>query len=148
MHQTFDFFSGWSAKTEKSNYSFCHVCLFVFTSVRMKQLGSNWTYFYKSLYLSIFLKYVEKIQASLKSKLITGNLHGDQCSVLIISRSLLLRKRNNSDKSCRENQNTHFTFNSFFFSKVVPLWYNMEKHFTARHATDDNMANVHCILNS
>ena len=33
---------------------------------------------------------------------------------MIISQSVLLRMRNVSDKSCRENQNTHFTFNNFF----------------------------------
>jgi hypothetical protein len=35
-------------------------------SVRMEQLGSHWTDFYETLYLSIFLKSVEKIQVSLK----------------------------------------------------------------------------------
>jgi hypothetical protein len=34
---------------------------------------------------------------------------------LIISRSFLLRMRNVSDKSCRENQNIHFVFSNFFF---------------------------------
>jgi hypothetical protein len=32
----------------------------------------------------------------------------------IISRSFLLRMRNVSDKSCRENQNTYFVFSNFF----------------------------------
>jgi hypothetical protein len=32
------------------------------------------------------------------------------------SHSVLLRMRNVSDKSCRENQNTHFVFSNFFFS--------------------------------
>ena len=39
------------------------VCL----SVRMEQLGSQWTEFHEILYLSICLKLVEKIQFSLKS---------------------------------------------------------------------------------
>ena len=47
---------------------------------------------------------------------ITGALHEDQCTFVIISRSVLLRLRNISDESCRErNKNTHFTFNSNFF---------------------------------
>jgi len=29
--------------------------------------------------------------------------------------------RNVSDKSCKGNQNTHFVFNNFFFSKIVPF---------------------------
>jgi len=33
----------------------------------MKQLGSHWLDFHGMLYLSIFRKYVEKIQVSLKS---------------------------------------------------------------------------------
>jgi hypothetical protein len=33
---------------------------------------------------------------------------------MIISRSVLLRVRNVSDKSCRGNQNTRFTFSSIF----------------------------------
>jgi hypothetical protein len=37
----------------------------------------------------------------------------------IISRSFLLRMRNVSDKSCRENQNTRFVF-GIFFSKILP----------------------------
>jgi hypothetical protein len=40
-------------------------------------------------------------------------LHEDRCTFLI-SRSVLLRMRNVSDKSCRENQNTHCTLNNFF----------------------------------
>jgi hypothetical protein len=31
-----------------------------------------------------------------------------------VSRSVLLRMRNVSDKICTENQNTHFMFNNFF----------------------------------
>ena len=45
---------------------------------------------------------------------ITGTLHEDQYTFLIISRSVLLRTRNVWDKSCRENQNTHFVFSKIF----------------------------------
>jgi len=41
--------------------------------------------------------------------------------VFDLFRSFLLRMRNVSDKSCRENQNKHFMFNNFFFSKIVLL---------------------------
>jgi len=50
----------------------------------------------------------------------TRTLHEDQHTFLIISRSVLFRMRNVSDKSCRENQNTHFVFCNFF-SKIVPF---------------------------
>jgi len=46
---------------------------------------------------------------------ITGILHEDQNAFLIISRSVLLRIGKVSNKSCRENRNTHFTINNFFF---------------------------------
>ena len=35
--------------------------------------------------------------------------------ILITSQSVHLRKRNVSDKSCRENQNAHFMLDNFFF---------------------------------
>jgi endoglucanase Acf2 len=41
----------------------------------------------------------------------TGTLHEDQYTFLIISHSFLLRMKNVSDKSCKENQNTYFIFN-------------------------------------
>jgi hypothetical protein len=57
-----------------------------------------------------------------------GTLREDQYTFLILSCSFLLRMRNVPDKSCRENQKTHFVFNKFF-SKIVPfviiMWKNM-----------------------
>ena len=47
-------------------------------------------------------------------------LYEDPYTFLITSRSFLLRMRNVSDKSCRENQNTHFGFSNYF-SKIVPF---------------------------
>jgi len=40
---------------------------------------------------------------------------------LIISRPVLLRMTNVSEKRSRENQNTRFMFNKVLFSKIVPL---------------------------
>ena len=39
---------------------------------------------------------------------ITGALHEDRCTFMITSRWIQLRMRNVSDKSCREDQITHF----------------------------------------
>jgi hypothetical protein len=59
---------------------------------------------------------------------------------MIISRWMLLRLRNVSDKSCRENQNTHFMFNnSPPPPKSCRLWDNVEKYCTARQVTGDNI---------
>jgi len=49
-----------------------------------------------------------------------GTSHEDTCKFTIIYRLIILRMRNVSDKSCRENQNAHFILNNFFsFSKIV-----------------------------
>jgi hypothetical protein len=55
-------------------------------------------------------KYIIWIRTS-----ITGTLHEDRYTFWVISRSFILRIRNVSDKSCTENQNTHFVFSNFFF---------------------------------
>ena len=74
---------------------------------------------------------------------ITGTLHEDRYTFLIISHVILRRMRNVSDKSCRENQNTHFVFsNSFFFRKIVPFWDTVVKYRIAGQATDDSMAHA------
>jgi hypothetical protein len=54
----------------------------------------------------------------------------NQYTFLITSRSVLPKMRNMSDKSCRENQNTHFVFCNFFFSPenravYEIMWKNM-----------------------
>jgi hypothetical protein len=80
------------------------------------------TYFHEIWYLSIFRKSVGKIQVSFKCDENNGYSTWRQIYFLIISRSILLRMRNVSVKSCRENQNTHFVFSNFFPSpKTVPF---------------------------
>jgi len=70
----------------------------------------------------------------------TGTLREEQCTLLIISRLILPIMRNVSDKSCRENQNTHFVFSNYFFSEnravYEVMWKNMA---TVGQATDDNI---------
>jgi hypothetical protein len=57
---------------------------------------------------------------------------------MTISRWILSRKRNVLDKSCGQNQNTHFMFsNFFFFRKSCRLWDNVETYRGARGATND-----------
>jgi len=62
----------------------------------------------------------------------TGTVRADQYAFLITSRSFLLRMRNVSDKSCTENQNTHFVFSNIFFRKSYRLCDNVEKYCKAR----------------
>ena len=56
-----------------------------------------------------------------KPKKVTGILHEHLCTVVTTSRWILLRMRNISDKSCRENQNTFYLLITPPPSKVVPL---------------------------
>jgi len=58
-----------------------------------------------------------------------GTLHKDQYTFLIISRPVLLRMTNLSDRSCRDNQNTHFMFNPP--PKVAQFMRYVEKYCTA-----------------
>jgi len=76
-----------------------------------------------------------------------GILHEGQYAFLIISRSFLLRMRNVSYKSCRENQSTRFMFSNFFQESCL-LWDNVEKYCRTSWATDDNMAHAHRMLNT
>jgi hypothetical protein len=73
----------------------------------------------------------------------TSTLHGDQYAFLIISRSFPLKMGNVSVEICRENQNTLFVFNNFFFSFVRG---SVEKYCTAGQDTNDNMAHAHFML--
>jgi hypothetical protein len=72
----------------------------------IKQFGCHWTSFYEILYLNIFQKSVDKIQVSLKSDKNNGYLTWRPIHILDPSRAVLLRIRNVSDRSHRENQNT------------------------------------------
>jgi len=53
----------------------------------------------------------------------------------IIFVSLLLRMKNVSDKSCKENQNTYFMLNNLFFRKSCPLRNNVKKYCRAGQVT-------------
>jgi hypothetical protein len=57
---------------------------------------------------------------------------------MIISRTFLLGMWNVSDKSCTENQNTHFMFSNIFRT-YRRLWDNVEKYCRAGKTTDDNI---------
>ena len=80
----------------------------------MEQLGSHWTDFHEILYLRIFRKSAEKIQVPLNLTRITGTLHEDLRTFMILFCSILLTMRNFLDKSCRGKQNTHFMFDNVF----------------------------------
>jgi len=76
--------------------------------------------FHESLYLSIFLKFFEKIYVSLKSDKSIGHSVRTPVYIYISIALIFFRMRNVSDGSCRENQKTHFVF-SDCVSNIVPF---------------------------
>jgi hypothetical protein len=58
----------------------------------------------------------------------------DRYTLFITSRSIILKIRNVSDKSCRENQNTHFVF-SKLFSKYRVVYEIMWENIVERGTT-------------
>ena len=121
-------------------------CLSVRPSVRIEQLGPHWTEFHEIWYSSTFRKYVEKIQVSSKYYSNNGTLHEDQCTFMIISGPVYELEKY-LRQNCRENQNTHF-----MYSNIPPqschIWYNVDKFCRAGHATDNNVAHAHCMLDN
>ena len=77
----------------------------------------------------ILRKSAEKIKVSLKRTRIRVILSEGKHTFVIISRSFLLRMRNVSDNSCRENQNTHLCSITFFENRTVyeKMWNNIEQ---------------------
>ena len=59
-----------------------------------------------------------------------------------MSRSVILRMRNVSDKTFKENQKRYITFNFFFLNRDV-CEIIRKNIVRARQATDGNMAHVH-----
>ena len=67
---------------------------------------------------------------------------------MIISRSVLIRMRNVSDKSCRETRHTQFRLHNFFFENRAVYELIWKIYGRAGQATDDNMAHAHCTLDN
>ena len=82
--------------------------------------------------------------------IITGTLHEEQYTPFNITRSVLRRRRNVSEKCCRENQNTYFVFNKYiyFFENCAIYDTVFEKLCKAGNATYHKIAYVHCVFNN
>ena len=82
----------------------------------MERLGSQWKDFHDIRHLRIFRKPVYKLQFRLKPNNISGTSQKYLCVFMTISRWILLRMRNVSDKICIKNENTPiFCPITFFF---------------------------------
>jgi hypothetical protein len=113
------------AKLREATVSFVmSVCLSVrsYGTTRLPLDGFLWylifEYFFENL--------SRKFKCHWNMTRITVPLHEDLCTFMI-SRSIVLRMRNVSDKHCRENQSTHLIFTILFFRKSCRLWDNVEK---------------------
>jgi hypothetical protein len=95
--------------------------------------------------ISIFWKTVEKIKVSLKSDKNNGYCIWRQIFLAYLAQMFL------EWKMCQTftgNQNTHLCSITFFFRKSCRLWHNVEKYCSAGKATDDKMAQAHCVQNT
>ena len=58
-----------------------------------------------------------------------------KCTFFVIFRSVPLRMKNVSDRSCTENQNTHFMFNNISKNRAVYeiMWKDVERGSPQMH---------------
>ena len=104
IHIKYEYILGAFAELWKATITFV-------VSVRMEELGSHWMGFEDLIFE--FSKHCRKSQISRKSD--RNNVYFTwRLFTFMASRWIRLRMRNVSDKSCRENRNTHFMFNSTF----------------------------------
>ena len=95
-------------------------------SVHIEQLGFHWTDFEEIFYLNIFKKICQENSSFVQTwqnyrHVASRHVCPSVCLSVIISRRIVLRMRNVSDKSCIGKQNPHFMFNNFFSPKIVHL---------------------------
>jgi hypothetical protein len=107
-------------------------------TVQIEQLSSHWTDLKEIWYFSFFENLSRKVVSLISSRTM-GISHENQYIFLIISCLLLLRMRKSKHMFCVQ---------LIFFSKLQYLLDKMEKYCRTGQATDDNMAHVHCILDT
>jgi hypothetical protein len=88
-------------------------------SVHVEQFGSHWKNFYQIWCLSVFRESVEKIIVALES--VKNKVYFTWRPIPIFDHILLnfCRMKDVSDKSCRENKNTHFSRITFFENYAI-----------------------------
>ena len=71
-------------------------------SIHMEQISSHWTDFHGIRYIYILEHLLRIFKFHLNLTRVTGTLHWDSCTFVIISHWILLRLRNVSDRVCKE----------------------------------------------
>jgi hypothetical protein len=113
--------------------------MYVRPSAWNNSVATGWI-FHEIWLLSIFRYLSRKYEFHQNGTRITGILHEDVFTLVIVSRRTILKMRNLSDRSCRENQNTYFMFNNFFFfRKSCLLWDNLEEFCSVGQNIDRNI---------
>ena len=151
MHlRGFFYFGAITTSQKKATMNFVMFCPFVRPSVHpsVRETPSFTGWIFTKFSISIYSENQQrKFKFHENLTTITATLDEDQYTFLIISRSILFRMRNVSDESCRENQNTHFVF-STFFEKKVPFMRYCGKILQRVQATDDNKTHTLSMLNN
>ena len=93
------------------------VCL----SVRMEQIGSNWTDFHKIWYFSIFRKTVDKIQVLLKSDKNNGYFSYRPMYIYNTSPNSSYNQKRFRQKSQRKPKHIIYVEELFFSLKILPF---------------------------
>jgi hypothetical protein len=76
------------------------------------------------------------------------HLWDNLCTFMMVSCWILLRIRNVLDKSCKENQNTHFMFSNFFLKIVLFMTYSGKSGRTGQTTDECDVAHVLGMLNN
>ena len=107
---------------------------------------SNWEDFHNICIRVSFVVLSRKFKFHKNLTRIMVALHDYLCTFMIFSRGIVLRMRNLSDRSCRENQSTHIWGSIIFFPpKIVPfIWDNVGKYGTAGNTTVIRHMRVAC----
>jgi len=104
-------------------------------TARLPLDGFSWNLVYEYF----FLNFVDKIQLPLKSAKNNGYFSWRPMHIKT-ARWILLRMRNVSNKSCRENRKIQFICDNFF-PQIVPFM----RECGTRQVTDDNIVQRMCI---
>ena len=88
-----------------------------------------------------------EIRVLLKSDRNDGYFTCKPINIFIMSYSFLLRIRNVSDESCRQNSK-HILCSVLFFANCAVYEKMWNKYCKGGQATDDDMAHTHCMLDT
>ena len=130
-------------KIAKRDYQLRHFCPSVYPYIiAIYSSAVMWRIFVKFDIWVYFENLCRKFKFHWNRRRIAGTLHEDQYT-FVISGSVFLRMRNFSDKSCTENQNTHFVFNNFFFPENHAVYEIMWKNVVERGRPQMTVRRMH-----